>query len=108
MAYGTDPAMGDGSSRDAITQALMQISNPPPGGIAQPAGGMPPAMGQQGGQAPPGGMMQPQAPVGGMAGQMPGLQPAAFGTALPPGGPMGPIGGPYSSAARLPGITPQF
>jgi hypothetical protein len=104
----------DGTQQDAITRALLQITDPPPGGIHQPPGGMPPAMAQQGGQTPPGGMMQPggmmapQAPVGGMAGQMPGLQPAAFGTAPPPGGPMGPIGGPYSSAARLPGIAPQF
>lgn len=116
MQYRGDPTMNDGSARDAITQALLQISDPPPGGVRQPPAGMPPTMEQQplgGGQTPPGGMMQPggmmpQAPVGGMVGRTPDMQPAAFGTAPPAAGPMGPITGAYSSQVRLPGIVPQY
>jgi hypothetical protein len=86
-----NPMLG---GRDQITQALMNIANPPPGG---PGGGMDGGMG--------GGMMQPAAPVGGMAGMpapMPGSQPTAFGAAGP--GPMGPIGGPMAPSMNLPGL----
>src|SRR5262245_1771158 len=100
MPYGNDPTMADASTpRDAIVRTLMNIQNPPPGGVQAPPGGIPPA------QTAPG-QMTPQ--VGGMMGTMPQMQPAALGTTPPPGGPMGSIGGPYQPTMRLPGIAPRF
>jgi hypothetical protein len=87
-SYGSQapPPMADGmaSRRDRIAQALMQIQNPPPGGV------MPPGMPQQqpaalGPAAPPAG---PMGPVG----------------AGSPMGPMGPVGGAYQPGLNLPGI----
>jgi hypothetical protein len=94
------------AGRDRITQALMQINNPPPGG-AQGMGGV---SGQMPGGLPGGGMppqpspMQASRPLPG--GAMPQAQPAGFGALGPPATPMGPIGGPYQPGMNLPGITP--
>jgi hypothetical protein len=77
-----------GDQRNRITQALMQIQQPPPA----PAGG---AMQSLAGSVP-------QQPLG----MLPQSQPAALGAAGPPMGAMGPVGGPMQPGLRLPGITP--
>jgi hypothetical protein len=86
-SYGSMAPQG-GNQRDRITQALLNVQQPPPA----PAGG---AM-----QSLAGGI--PQAPLG----VMPQSQPAALGAAAPPMGAMGPVLGPYQPGLRLPGITP--
>jgi hypothetical protein len=86
-SYGSQaPPTGAGSGRDAIAQALMQIQNPPPGGV------MPPGMPQQQPAA-----IGPAAPPAGPAGPI--------GTGSPMG-PMGPVGGAYQPGLNLPGIQP--
>jgi hypothetical protein len=95
------PINNNMAGRDRITQALMQINNPPPGGPAMggaPTGGMQPQMTPQ--LAP----RQASQPL--PAGPMPQSQPAGFGALGPPATPMGPIGGPYQPGLNLPGITP--
>lgn len=83
---------GASNPRDRITQALMQINNPPPGGpqiapgMASMTGGMPP---------------QPLP-----TGAMPQVQPAGIGAVGPPTSPMGPIGSPFAPGLNLPGIMP--
>jgi hypothetical protein len=69
--------------RDRITQALMNIANPPPGGVG--------GIGD--------GMMQHAAPVGGMAG-MPTPMPGAMAP-MPMNPPQGGMGAP---SMNLPGI----
>jgi len=64
--------------RDAITEALMRIQNPPPGNMMPQNDA---AFGSPASNGPPG--------QGPMAGQ----------------GPMGPIGGPYQGGLNLPGVT---
>ena len=91
MAYGASPQIG---SRDAITQALMNIRNPPPGGLGQQP--MPPIGQSMGGMQPAGGFPQ--------------QQPAALVVSQPPTGPMGSgIGGPLQPGLNLPqpGQLPQ-
>jgi hypothetical protein len=91
--FGLNPQQAD--ARNRITQALMRIANPPPGGTIAP--GTPPVTPQQ-----------PTQPVQGMqptAGMMP-QQPAGLGAAGTPTGSMGPIGGPYQPGMALPGINP--
>jgi hypothetical protein len=89
---------GQSVGRDRITQALMRIQNPPPGGplgqqMAGPTGGMPP-------QPSPTPLPMP----GGVG--MPQIQPASIGAIGPPMAPMGPVGGAYQPGLNLPGITP--
>ena len=88
------PGGAPGNPRDRITQALMNVQNPPPGGPIQP-GGMPP-------QPSPSLSQRPLPP----AGAMPQSQPAGFGAVGPPAGPLAPFGGPYQQGLNLPGITP--
>lgn len=90
--YGLNPQQA--SARDRITQALMRISDPPPGGMLAP--GIPPVAPQQ----PP----QPVSALQPMAGALP-QQPAGLGAAGPPMGAMGPLGGAYQSGVTLPGIA---
>jgi hypothetical protein len=99
MAYGGQSTYGlnqqQVNARDRITQALMRIADPPPGGMLAP--GTPPVSPQQ-----------PTQPVQGMqptAGMMP-QQPAALGAAGPPQGAMGPLQGPYAPGMNLPGVQP--
>jgi hypothetical protein len=87
--YG-NPMLG---GRDRITQALMNIQNPPPGG---PGGGM-------GGGGFGGGMMHSAAPVGGMAG-MPTPMPGAMAL-MPMSQPQGGMGGGMGAPSmNLPGV----
>jgi|SRR4249920_2038366 len=86
-AYGSMAPQG-GNQRDRITQALLNVQQPPPA----PAGG---AMQSLAGSVP----QQPP-------GVLPQSQPAAMGAAAPPMGAMGPVGGPVQPGLRLPGITP--
>jgi hypothetical protein len=91
--YGLNPQQSN--ARDRITQALMRIADPPPGGMLAP--GTPPVSPQQ--PVQPAQAMQPT------QGMMP-QQPAALGAPGPPTGAMGPVGGPYQQGMGLPGIMP--
>jgi hypothetical protein len=90
-SYGLNPQQV--SARDRITQALMRIADPPPGGMLAP--GQPPVT--------PGQPAAPPQPTPGMG--MP-YQPAGMGAAGPPQGAMGPVGGPYQQGMALPGVMP--
>jgi hypothetical protein len=102
MAYGGQSTYGlnpqQANARNRITQALMRIADPPPGGMLAP--GTPPVS-PQGPVQPP----QPPQPVPGMGMGMP-QQPAALGTAAAPVGAMGAVGGPYQQGMNLPGVQP--
>jgi len=81
------------NARNRITQALMRIADPPPGGMLAP--GQPPII--------PG---QPPSPPQATPGMGMPQQPAGIGQVGPPAGPMGPIGGPYQQGMNLPGVQP--
>jgi hypothetical protein len=104
-----------GTQRDRIAQALMAISNPPPGGL--PPGGTSPqgvsglrptrpgaAQGLLGGAHlgnPAGGLLGGGAPM-----TLPQQQPVALGAQGAPAGPLGPLGGPYDpNLGGLPGVA---
>src|SRR4051812_36549624 len=104
-----------GSQRDAITQALMNVQNPPPNmqapqpiGLQAPGAGAPPTMQTPGGAGPPVGQMPQQAPATplGQANPMMGgqLGPSAPGSMQP--GAMQPGGVPLQ-APNIVGQQPQ-
>jgi hypothetical protein len=117
-APSTGPANPAGMQRNAITQALMNVANPPP------RTQVPPGLGQQGGQMQPnpalsrppnnlaGPSMPPPGASMGAANAMPGMQPPGMPgqagmapTALtpPPGGGMLPTPGTPMPAGPQPG-----
>jgi hypothetical protein len=78
--------------RDGIAQALMQVRNPPPGGVIPPDQMVSPPMGMP--QQQPA-ALAPAAPAAGPTGPI--------GTGSPMGA-MGPVGGAFQPGLNLPGI----
>jgi len=102
--YGYPPT-GYGAGRDAITQALMNVRNPPPGNLQPPPVDGLPSLAPQQSAATQGMPGVPTGPIGGA--QPPGLQPQGLqgpspqGTGLQQGLPSAVTGG-----LQLPGVQP--
>ena len=100
MAYGEAYNPG-GGQRDRITQALIEVQNPPPVAQSMQMPGMPDQMSPQMGAAPP----APGAAPAAVPGAMPGAPPMLpqLGAATPPG--MQPGG--MLAQPQQPGMPPR-